>query len=417
MTAAEVADLYESTRRRISALGADVVTRPVLTSAEEVIAPLAPHSPEAVAAEAARVPSADARRASFGGDQRLPEAEKPRHLAVLLNQALHDALAKYPETLLFGEDVAKKGGVYHVTDGLWDTFGEARVFNTLLDETSILGIAIGAAHLGMLPMPEIQYLAYYHNAEDQIRGEAASLQFFSKGQYRNGMVVRIASLGYQKGFGGHFHNDNSIAALRDVPGVVIAAPSRGDDAVGMLRTALASAKVDGRVVLWLEPIALYMTKDLHEDNDGGWLCRYPDPGVAVPFGKARVWPCEGLARTSPSSPSETERGSSARGPHARTRPWHSRPRHRSALVESARRRHVEGRSRTDGPRSRRRRGAPHGRAFRSGVHPAIVEACPRPPKMARDVGADTYIPLGNAWKYCLPSEASIVAKAMALVKG
>jgi hypothetical protein len=123
---------------------------------------------------------------------------------------MHDLFAKYPETLLFGEDVAQKGGVYTVTKGLHKAFKNARVFNTLLDETMILGLAQGFGNMGMLPVPEIQYLAYFHNACDQIRGEAASLQFFSNGQYRNPMVMRIASLGYQRGFGGHFHNDNSI---------------------------------------------------------------------------------------------------------------------------------------------------------------------------------------------------------------
>ena len=73
-------------------------------------------------------------------------------------------------------------------------------------------------------MPEIQYLAYLHNAEDQLRGEAATLQFFSQGRYRNGMVVRIAGLGYQQGFGGHFHNDDAVGVLRDIPGLVIASP-------------------------------------------------------------------------------------------------------------------------------------------------------------------------------------------------
>ena len=87
-------------------------------------------------------------------------------------------------------------------------------------------------------MPEIQYLAYLHNAEDQLRGEAATLQFFSQGQYRNGMVVRIAGLGYQKGFGGHFHNDDSVGVLRDIPGLVIASPGRPDDAAAMLRTCV-----------------------------------------------------------------------------------------------------------------------------------------------------------------------------------
>ena len=112
----------------------------------------------------------------------------------------------------------------------------------------ILGLAQGFANMGMLPMPEIQYLAYFHNACDQIRGEAASLQFFSNDQYRNPMVVRIAGLGYQRGFGGHFHNDNSISALRDIPGLVVGCASRGDDAAMMLRTLAALAKVDGRVM-------------------------------------------------------------------------------------------------------------------------------------------------------------------------
>jgi len=163
------------------------------------------------------------------------------------------------------------------------------VFNTLLDETMILGLAQGYANMGMLPLPEIQYLAYFHNACDQIRGEAASLQFFSNGQYRNPMVMRVASLGYQKGFGGHFHNDNSITALRDIPGLVVGCPSRGDDAALMLRTLMALAKVDGRVCAFLEPIALYMAKDLYEAGDGQWQFDYPAPNQAMTLGDGRIY--------------------------------------------------------------------------------------------------------------------------------
>ena len=132
--------------------------------------------------------------------------------------------------MIFGEDVARKGGVYGVTRGLLAKTSSARVFDTLLDEQAILGLALGAGVSGLLPIPEIQYLAYFHNAADQIRGEGATLQFFSNRQYRNPMVVRVAGYGYQKGFGGHFHNDNSIAAIRDIPGLVIASPARPDDA-------------------------------------------------------------------------------------------------------------------------------------------------------------------------------------------
>ena len=254
-----------------------------------MIAPLAPYSPAAVHAEAARVAADDARAAAFGGEAQLPETQPPRHLAIQINQALHDLMAKYPATLLFGEDVAQKGGVYTVSKGLLKAFGPRRVFNTLLDETMILGIAQGLANLGMLPIPEIQYLAYLHNAADQLRGEACSLQFFSNDQYRNPMLVRIAGLGYQKGFGGHFHNDNSIAALRDIPGLVVGCPSRGDDAAMMLRTLAALASVDGRVAVFLEPIALYMTKDLHAPGDGQWLFPYPAADQALVPGEGRVY--------------------------------------------------------------------------------------------------------------------------------
>ena len=106
------------------------------------------------------------------------------------------------------------------------------------------------------------------------------------------MVVRIAAYGYQKGFGGHFHNDNAVGVLRDVPGLVIASPSRPDDAAAMLRTCVAAAKANGTVSVFLEPIALYHTRDLHEEDDGLWLAPYSAPaGWAaghVPIGRGRT---------------------------------------------------------------------------------------------------------------------------------
>src|SRR4029077_6899508 len=102
----------------------------------------------------------------FGG--RLPEDEGPLTLAQTINRALTDELAARPGLLVFGEDVARKGGVYGVTRGLQNTFGRARVFDTLLDEQSVLGFALGAGLAALLPVPEIQYLAYLHNAADQL---------------------------------------------------------------------------------------------------------------------------------------------------------------------------------------------------------------------------------------------------------
>lgn len=286
----EILSKYEAIRKEVQQKAQEAASRPKLSSVQEITQTLAPYHSDKVHQEACRADYRKEREQIFGGLENLPEAHsKPRHMAMLLNWALADLLAKYPQMMIFGQDVAKKGGVYHVTAGLSNRFGTSRVFNTLLDEQTILGLAIGAGHAGFLPVPEIQYLAYYHNAEDQIRGEAASLQFFSNGQFQNPMVIRMASFAYQKGFGGHFHNDNSIAALRDVPGVIIACPSRGDDAVNMFRTAMALAQVDGRVVFFLEPIARYMTKDLYEQGDGLWQCKFPPPGEAIQLGKGRVY--------------------------------------------------------------------------------------------------------------------------------
>ncbi len=284
----EAVALYEDTRARVAALAEEAIRRPKLRTAAEVIAPLAPRSPARVAAEATRPAPPDARRAAHPSG--LPEDdEKPKHLAVQINRALADLLAKYPDAAIFGEDVGRKGGVYHVTAELQRRFGADRVIDTLLDEQTILGMALGFGQAGQLALPEIQYLAYFHNACDQIRGEAGSLQYFSQGQFRNPCVVRVAGYAYQKGFGGHFHNDNSIAALRDIPGLVVASPARGDDAAAMLKTCAAAATIDGAVCMFLEPIALYMTRDLTTDGDGAWMSRYPAEDEHIPIGSGRVY--------------------------------------------------------------------------------------------------------------------------------
>ena len=245
------------------------------------MAPLAPVEPERWRAAATAPVDPERRRAVFG--RRLPEEETSparRTLAAHVNHALADEMIRRQELVVFGEDVGKKGGVYGVTQRLQERFGNARVFDTLLDETTILGVAQGAGLLGLLPVPEISYLAYVHNAVDQLRGEACSLQFFSAGRWANPMVVRMGSFAYQKGFGGHFHNDDSIGGLRDIPGLALCAPSRGDDAARLLRGALAMARESGRVVGYLEPIALYHERDLFEPDDGAWLFDYPPPDGA-----------------------------------------------------------------------------------------------------------------------------------------
>jgi 2-oxoisovalerate dehydrogenase E1 component len=293
---AELVRRYEAVRDRVQQIAEEAMQLPQLRSVAEVTSVLAPRHPERIAAEVAGPVAAD-RAAVFGG--RLPEDEGPLTLAQAINRTLHDELARRPQALLFGEDVAVKGGVYGLTRGLRKAFGAARVFDTMLDEQAILGVGLGSALAGFLPIPEIQYLAYLHNAEDQLRGEAATLQFFSQGQDRNPMVVRIAGLGYQKGFGGHFHNDNSVAVLRDIPGLVVAVPSHPSDAPAMLRTLVAAARTDGTVSVFLEPIALYHERDL-QVGDGGWLAEYEPPSrwqqAHVAIGQARRWAPDGEGR-------------------------------------------------------------------------------------------------------------------------
>lgn len=296
-TGEELLARYDERGWQVRRTAEEVLDEPKLSAVAEVVAPLSPRRPSRVAAAVARAaqraagPDAAGRAEAFGGKP--PELAGPLTLAQSINAALADGMLSHPQLAVFGEDVAAKGGVYGVTKGLRDRFGAARVFDTLLDETSVLGLGLGAGLAGMLPVPEIQYLAYLHNAEDQLRGEAATLQFFSQGAFRNPMVVRVPGLAYQEGFGGHFHNDNSVAVLRDVPGLVVAVPARPDDAGPLLRTCLAAAVVDGTVSVFLEPIALYHTRDLYEPGDGEWLGAYAEPSAwaagHAPIGRARVY--------------------------------------------------------------------------------------------------------------------------------
>ncbi|MDQ4006598.1 MAG: thiamine pyrophosphate-dependent enzyme [Actinomycetota bacterium] len=266
LTPGQVRERYEAKRAEVLRVADEVADARRLSSAEEVMRPL--RQPATTHARHRQSAVVTASTADAPAAPRLT-------LAQSVNRALAHTLETCPESFVYGEDVARKGGVYGVTRGLQRRFGRARVFDTLLDEQSVLGLALGAGLCGLLPIPEIQYLAYLHNAADQLRGEAATLPFFSAGQYANPMVLRIAAYAYQKGFGGHFHNDNAVAALRDIPGLVVASPSRPDDAAAMLQSCVAAARSDGRVCVFLEPIALYHTRDLHAEGDEGWLAPYP----------------------------------------------------------------------------------------------------------------------------------------------
>ena len=283
-SAADILACYDGIRHEIDDEAGRLKHKPRLSSAAEVMAPIAPRHPARVAE------TVHALRATQSADK-----TKPRTLAESINATLDELLAADRRVIVFGEDVGVKGGVYGVTTRLARKYGAARVFDTLLDEQAILGLGLGAGLAGLIPIPEVQYLAYLHNAEDQLRGEGATLPFFSRGRFTNPMVVRIAGLGYQKGFGGHFHNDDAVAVLRDIPGIVVACPARADDAAAMLRTCVAAAITDSTLSVFLEPIALYHRRDLYEAGDQAWLT--VDHDEHVPIGRARSYSSESAALT------------------------------------------------------------------------------------------------------------------------
>ncbi|GGQ79154.1 transketolase C-terminal domain-containing protein [Couchioplanes azureus] len=297
-TGEELLTRYDELGWQVRKLAEEVLGEPRLAGTAEIVAPLAPRRPLRVArhvtdaATRASGAGSAARARAFGG--KLPEQGGPLTLAQTITATLTDALLTLPGAILYGQDVAGRGGVHGITSNLRERFGDERVFDTLRDETSILGLGAGAALGGLLPIPEIPYLARLHSAEDQLRGEAATMSFFSQGAFRNPMVVRVAGLACPQAFGGHFRNDNSVAVLRDVPGLVLAVPARAADAAPMLRSCLAAAAVDGTVSVFLEPLALYHSRDLLQQGDGELLAPYAPPAqwpaAHIAIGRARTYP-------------------------------------------------------------------------------------------------------------------------------
>lgn len=397
--------IYTETNARVTRIAGEAVTRPRLKTAAEVMASLIPPARHC---KPTNGPTQQARAAAFGAD--LKQIDDPQPMSRIINWALTDLMLAHPDIVMMGEDVGRKGGVYGVTQKLAARFGPDRMIDTLLDEQSILGLAIGMAQNGFTPMPEIQFLAYLHNAEDQIRGEAATLPFFSNGQFTNPMVLRIAGLGYQKGFGGHFHNDNSVAVIRDIPGVILAVPSNGADAARMLRECVRLAREEQRVVVFLEPIALYPMRDLHADKDGAWMTRYPDPSEVIPFGQVGVHgDGSDLAIVTFGNGTYLSRQAQARlaeqGVQARvidTRWLSPLPKEAlTAAVQGAKRILIVDETRHSG-----------------GVAEALMahfhEVCSVP--LARITAEDSFIATGPAYAATMPSADSITAAALEMMK-
>ncbi|MFI7586072.1 transketolase C-terminal domain-containing protein [Spongisporangium articulatum] len=281
----DVAEGFLQARDRVELTFHEAVRRPTLETGSQVMVPLAPHRPAAVAMVAARVPAPAARSRVFPDG--LPETEGPLTLAQALNRSLLDAAAALPGIVMLGTDIGRRGGRYGVTAGMHAVLGPARVTDTVPDENSILGLALGAAVSGLLPIVEVSSLAHLHAAQEQVRAEAMGLSFHSSGAFRNPMVLRVPGLSHE--FGGEV----GLGILRDVPGLVVACPAHPSEVPGLVRTVVAAADADGMVSVLLEPVALYHERDMLRQGDGAWTAPYPEPdrwgSQHAPIGRAATW--------------------------------------------------------------------------------------------------------------------------------
>jgi 2-oxoisovalerate dehydrogenase E1 component beta subunit len=190
-----------------------------------------------------------------------------------INDALRVAMRRDDRVVLLGEDVGKVGGVFRVTAGLFDEFGEERVIDTPLSEGGIVGTAVGMALYGLLPVPEIQFADFIWPAYDQIVNELAKYRYRSGGEYPAKMVIRTPVGGGIRG--GHYHSQHPEAHFIHVPGLKVVIPSNPYDAKGLLLASLS----DPDPVLFFEPKRVYRAAK-GEVPDGEYLVPLTSASVA-----------------------------------------------------------------------------------------------------------------------------------------
>ncbi|TWE10126.1 alpha-ketoacid dehydrogenase subunit beta [Rudaeicoccus suwonensis] len=171
-----------------------------------------------------------------------------------LNAALRDSLEADDDVIVFGEDVGTLGGVFRITDGLAETFGEERCFDTPLAEAGIVGFAIGMCLTGFRPVVEMQFDAFAYPAFEQITSHVAKMRNRTSGRVGLPMVIRVP---YAGGIGGvEHHCDSSEGYYAHTAGLKVVTPSDAADAYSLLREAID----DPDPVIFMEPKALYWSK-------------------------------------------------------------------------------------------------------------------------------------------------------------
>ncbi len=195
-----------------------------------------------------------------------------RTIAQALNDALDLALGKDETVVVMGEDVGRTGGVFRITDGLYQRYGSERVIDTPVAESAIVGVGFGMAIAGMRPVLELQFMGFSYPAYDQIINHVARIRNRSRHRFTAPMVIRIPFGG---GIGAAEHHSESMEAIyAHIPGLKVVAPSTPFDAKGLLLAAIE----DPDPVIFLEPIRLY--RAVKEDVPDGWYTQ--------PLGEARV---------------------------------------------------------------------------------------------------------------------------------
>ena len=251
-------------------------------------------------------------------------------MAQAINRALHDAMAADDRVLVFGEDVAKLGGVFRVTEGLAETFGEQRCFDTPLAESGIVGIAIGMAIRGFVPVPEIQFDGFAAPAFDQIVSHLAKYRMRTRGDVDMPVTIRIPSFG---GIGAvEHHSESTESYWLHTAGLKVVVPSTPSDAYWLLRQAIVSRDP----VIYLEPKRRYWAREAVDTYAPG-----------LPIGRAavrRVGADVTVVTYGALGRHRAQRGGTCRA--ARLEPGGHRP----AVVEPARLRHRRGLRAQDRPR-------------------------------------------------------------------
>jgi 2-oxoisovalerate dehydrogenase E1 component beta subunit len=195
-----------------------------------------------------------------------------KNIVQTIHDTLHDEMKADDRVVVLGEDVGARGGVFRVTQGFLDEFGEQRVIDTPLAESSIVGVAIGMALHGLIPVPEIQFADFIHPAFDQIVSEAARIRYRSNGDFGVPMVIRAPWGG---GVHGALYHSQSIEGFYGhVPGLKVVIPATPHDAKGLLRAAIRDP----------DPVMFLEHKKTYRLIKG----EVPDEDYEVPIGKADV---------------------------------------------------------------------------------------------------------------------------------